>query len=501
MTIKMSLFARRELLTSIQDEYRQGTWKRKNELLEGFIAATHYDRKYAIRLLNSYVPPATPCDVLREKNRVYHNAVTRVLETLWYASNQICSKRLVPFIPELVASLERHGHLQMTDEVKKRVLSVSAATLDRVLRPERERISKGLSTTTPGSLLKNQIKVRTFSDWDEKVPGFFEIDLVAHCGDTVMGIFLNTLVLTDIVTTWTECIPLLRKSANDVILGLDTASQLVPFQILGIDADNGCEFINHEVFDYCENHHITFTRSRPYRKNDQAHIEEKNGSIVRRLIGYDRYEGEAAWETMLQLYAILRLYINFFQPTLKLLSKQRVGSKTLKKYDQAQTPYQRVMASKHVTSDVKSKLQEQYKSLDPISLQNTIKRLQDRLWKLAWKAPIKVVSEMDKIIEVNETKCEERFYHRTKKPYKVARKHDWRTRKDPFEEMHELIHFEIQLNPSIAAIDLLKKLIEKHPTKISHKHLRTLQRRVKLIRDEQNRRERRYQELMVDQEP
>lgn len=290
MSNKMSLTARREMLLSVKDRYRASDPKQKKKILEGFIAATHYDRKHAIKLLNGKIGQAQ-VSKKRGKPPVYTEAVVKVLEMLWHAGNQICAKRLVPFIPDLVESLEQHGHLHLTPELKARVLSVSPATFDRLLKPERIKSGKGLTTTKAGTLLKNQITVRTFADWNEHVPGFFECDLVAHCGETTTGVYLNTLVITDIITTWTECIGIIQKSADDVILALETARQLLPFNLLGLDVDNGAEFINHDVFNYCEENRITFTRSRPYKKNDQAHVEQKNGSIVRRIVGYDRYAG------------------------------------------------------------------------------------------------------------------------------------------------------------------------------------------------------------------
>jgi hypothetical protein len=430
----------------------------------------------------------------RGRLRYYDDVVLQVLKTLWQASNQICSKRLVPFLPELIASLERHGHLRLTEEVKAKVLSISPATFDRILRKEKSSQPQGVSATQVGTLLKKQIKVRTFADWNEDRPGFFEADLVAHCGESVMGVFLNTLVMTDIVTTWTECIALIRKSADDVILGLGTASQLLPFNILGFDVDNGCEFINYDVMDYCEKQQITFTRSRAYKKNDQAHVEEKNGSIVRRLIGYDRYETEAAWEVMCRLYAVLRLYINFFQPSLKLLQKQRIGSSTVKKYDKAKTPYQRVLASEHISEQVKQQLTAQYHQLDPMALKQHLEDLQKQLWGHAWTGAITPVAEPG-----NQEACainEPRFYHKMKKP---ARKRDWLTRKDPFEQVQAFIELELNFNANIHAKEILDKLMKKYPGNFYKGHLRTLQRRVSHLRAQQTNRELKYQELMVSQ--
>lgn len=202
------------------------------------MAATGYERKHAIKLLNRKISQHTEKPKQRAKRPYYDEAVIQVLKQIWHASNQICSKRIIPFMPELLSALEKHGHLSLDGATRSKVLSVSSATFDRLLKAERINVRRGISTTTPGTILKNQIKVRTFSDWNEKEPGFFEADLVVHCGKTVSGAFVNTLVMTDIVTTWTECIALIRKSADDVIMGLDTASELLPFKILGFDVDN-----------------------------------------------------------------------------------------------------------------------------------------------------------------------------------------------------------------------------------------------------------------------
>lgn len=208
----MSIQARREMLASIQTKYQSNNWEVKNQLLNSFIAAIGYDRKHAIKLFNGKVKVLPISAKKRGHSIIYDEPVIQVLRLLWHARNQIGSKRLVPFLPELVASLERHGHLQLTQDVRARVLSVSPATLDRLFHQEKLKTSASLSTTQPGLLLKKQIKVRTFADWNEKKPGFFEADLVAHCGEVVMGVFLNTLVMTDIETPWTECIALLMNS-------------------------------------------------------------------------------------------------------------------------------------------------------------------------------------------------------------------------------------------------------------------------------------------------
>ena len=273
-------------------------------------------------LARTCVPPIINMETKKPRcrRRLYQGPVQEALITVWKAANSICSKRLVPFLPEFVSAMERFGHLSLSDDTRQQLLSLSPATVDRLLHQERYANGHGLCTTKPGGLLKRQIPVRTFADWSDLAPGFIEADLVAHCGDNTEGSFLNTLVLTDVATGWTECLALLRRSEADVAAGLEIARRLLPFPLLGLDTDNGSEFINYGMLHYCEREKITFTRARAYKKNDQAHVEEKNGSVVRRLVGYDRYEGPNAWRALAALYRVLRLYVNFFQPSMKLVS-------------------------------------------------------------------------------------------------------------------------------------------------------------------------------------
>jgi hypothetical protein len=289
MRQKMSLGSRRELLNRLLPRYRSSSWREKRRILDEFVSGSGYHRKYAVTVLNHGIRDAAYKK--RMPARLYDEAVRLALITVWKSANRICSKRLIPFLPEFVGALERFGHLSLPGEVRERLLTMSPATADRLLYQERHPEGGSVSTTRPGKLLKHKIAVRMFSDWNELVPGFMEADLVAHCGDRAEGAFLNTLVLTDIATGWTECLALLRRSEADVSAAIHAVRQCLPFPLLGLDTDNGGEFINYELLRYCEKEKITFTRSRAYRKNDQAHVEEKNGSVVRRLVGYDRYEG------------------------------------------------------------------------------------------------------------------------------------------------------------------------------------------------------------------
>jgi len=518
----MSLQMRKELLMHVQDKYKSATKSEKIKILDGLIVTTGYRRKYAINLLNQCTLTADfKHKSSRSNNKKYDEAIRQALLTLWHAANQICSKRLVPFIPDLLAALERCGHISLPVDVRSRLLEISPATVDRLLETERKESKKGLSTTRPGSLLKRQIKIRTFADWNDVVPGFLEGDLVAHCGDRVDGSFLNTLVLTDIASTWTEFFPLLRRSEADVIAGLKIAQQLLPFILLGLDTDNGSEFINYALFGFCETEKITFTRARAYRKNDQAHVEERNGSIVRRIIGYDRYEGLDAYNALAELYAVLRLYVNFFQPSLKLLSKERNGSKVTKKYDKAKTPCQRLLSCSNISEVAKVKLRQQYEVLDPVGLLKDLEKLQDNFWKHAWKSsnafvpvmpqkniivtantvlqPIpnlsthcsgytdvndKDILPVDAIVKVessednDKVKLNVRRYRHTNKPTKKAAPRTWRTRADPFDEIWSHIRLQLELNPECTAKFLLDNLIKEQPGQYNINLLRTLQRRV-----------------------
>ena len=289
----ISLQTRRELLQHMLPQYREAsTVKKKSKLLDAFTAATGYNRKYAMGLLNhAKVEQSTP---QRPRPRHYGPEVQHALFLVWHAANRICAKRLIPFLPTLVEALERHEHLHLTEECRSQLLSMSAATADRLLRSQRKRGQRGLSTTRAGTLLKQQIPIRTFEEWEETRPGFLEADLVAHCGTDIEGGYLYTLTLTDVATSWTECLPLLYRSRDTVLAALQQARLLFPFPMLGIDTDNGGEFINDSLISYCEQEQITFTRGRPYQKRDQCFVEQKNGAIVRQVVGYDRLVGELA---------------------------------------------------------------------------------------------------------------------------------------------------------------------------------------------------------------
>jgi hypothetical protein len=323
---------------------------------------------------------------------VYQGEVVQALEQIWEIYGHLCSKRLQPFLPEAIRVLERCQEIELSGEIKELLWKISSASIDRCLRPIRLQTPHGLSTTKPGSLLKKLIPVRTFTEWDEEQPGFLEIDLVAHCGNTTEGQFLCTLTCTDLCTGWTEVVALPHRSQKAVSAAIHLVRQRLPFPLLGIDSDNGGEFtlapgasagVNELLYRYCLDEQITFTRSRPYQKNDQAHVEQKNWSVVRHTVGYDRWETEQELALLESIYDDLRLYINFFQPSLKLIAKERIGNKTIKRYDTAKTPYQRVLDRKDISLAAKARLAHLYVQLNPAELRRRIDQKIAQLWKIS----------------------------------------------------------------------------------------------------------------------
>ena len=377
----MSQRSKRELLEEIQPRYLKAKRSEKKNMLDEFVAVTGYHRKYATRILKHGRPRQS--GKKHGFHKIYQAEVVVALEQIWEVCGRICSKRLHPFLPEMVKVLERCGELTLPAETKRLILQMSSATIDRCLGPARFEHPHGLSTTKPGSLLKKAIPVRTYTPWDEDQPGFLEIDLVAHCGGSVEGQYINTLTCVDLSTGWIECLAVHHRSQQAVFEAIQTMRTYLPFFLLGLDSDNGGEFINDLLHQYCLSEKITFTRSRPYQKNDQAHVEQKNWSVVRRLIGYDRLETEEEYLLLQSIYSDLRLYANFFQPVLKLVSKQHVDKKLIKRYDTAATPFQRVLAAKDIPFENKARLTNLYVQLNPVQLRTTIDAKVAKLWKIS----------------------------------------------------------------------------------------------------------------------
>jgi len=380
----MSLKSKHELLEVLRPRYLKAKKVEKKKMLDEFTSATGYHRKHAIRVLKNQRQVQNH---LKGKTKtyktVYGGEVVQALEEIWEICGQICSKRLQPYLPEAIKVLERCKEIELSQTTKELLLKISSASIDRCLRPIRVKSPHGLSTTKPGSLLKNLIPVRTFTEWDQERPGFMEIDLVAHCGNTTEGQYLNTLTCTDLATGWTDVTALPHRSQEAVSNAIHHMRQRLPFPLLGIDSDNGSEFINDLLYRYCLDQKITFTRSRPYQKNDQAHVEQKNWSVVRHTVGYDRWETDQEFAILKSIYDDLRLYINFFQPSFKLIAKERIDNKTIKRYDPAKTPYQRVLERKEVSLEPKARLMNLYVQLNPAELRRSIDLKTAKLWKLS----------------------------------------------------------------------------------------------------------------------
>ncbi len=375
----MSKVSKRELAAVARLRYLQANKTQKTKILDEFVANTGYNRKYAIHVLTH--PPQSQPKKRRRRERIYTATIIQPLTFIWQVCGFICSKRLKPFLPEMVSVLERLGHLHLSKEDRPLLIKISRSTIDRLLAPARKRLRPhGRSTTKPGTLLKKSIPIRTFTDWNDEHPGFLEIDLVAHCGEATSGDYLCTLDTIDIATCWSECIVPKNRGQHAVHEAIKEVRERLPFPLLGIDSDNDGSFINDLLLRYCQGEEITFTRCRPYKKNDQAHVEQKNWSIVRQQLGYDRYETGAAG-VLNAFWREFRLYTNFFQPVLKLKEKTRVDGKVKKVYDEAQTPYQRVLASPDVSQENKDRLTKLYQTLDPVVLQQSIERRSHEIWE------------------------------------------------------------------------------------------------------------------------
>jgi hypothetical protein len=311
--------AKVQLVSSLRRRYQAASSKSKKQILGEFVEVSGYHPKYAINLLNA-AEPFTPTRRARARPTLYDDAARQALIVLWEASDRVCGKRLKPLLRILLPSLERHGHLRLDRAIRDKVLAMSAATIDRLLRAARQ-ATRGQKRRRVVPEIRRRVPVRTFADWNEPPPGSMEMDLVAHCGDTTRGSYLHSLVLTDLASGWTECAPLIVRESTLLVETLDRVRLALPFPLRALDVDNGVEFINKTMIEYCLRNGIELTRSRPYRKNDQAWIEQKNGSVVRRLLGYRRFEGMVACQTLARLYGASRLFVNFFQPSFKSAEK------------------------------------------------------------------------------------------------------------------------------------------------------------------------------------
>jgi len=393
--MRLTVKERKKAAAIVAPRYQKARKKEKGLILDEFTKLTGYGRRYGSYVLRTHgkkiwinTETVLVSDVrkrkMRKKERIYDEAVLVSLKKAWEMMDYICGKRLAPILKELIPRLIRFGEIRLTEEAKDKLMKISPATIDRILAPERKRYKiKGRANTKPGTLLKNQIPIRTFSQWDDKRPGFVEIDLVGHDGGDGSGEFLQTLDVTDVATGWTETQAVKNKAQQWVFEALKDIRRRLPFPLLGIDSDNGGEFINNQLYRYCQEEKITFTRTRSYRKNDNCFVEQKNYSVVRRAVGYGRHHTQEEQAIINDLYKELRLFTNFFQPSMKLIGKTREGSKVLKKYDKPLTPYRRVLASADISDSDKAKLKALYRNLNPASLKRRISKLQQKLLRLS----------------------------------------------------------------------------------------------------------------------
>jgi hypothetical protein len=375
---------RRAITKEMATRYARATKKQRGLMLDELCALSGYNRSYAARLLRERARgPAPPARRRRVRPRTYTDELLPALRKLWATLDRCCGKRLAVVMAPTIEALERHAEISLTAQQRELLCSASPATLDRLLAPERGRLRlKGRALTRPGTLLRSQIPVRTFAEWDHGVAGFLEIDLVGHEGGDPRGEFAYSLCCTEVRVVRNRARKWTHEALKDV-------RSCLPFALLGLDSDNGGEFINHHLAAWCAGQQISLTRSRPLHKNDGCYVEQKNWSVVRRETGYGRYDTEGERELIAAIYADLRLYVNYFLPSVKLRAKQRVGAKVTKRYDMPATPYQRLIALKALDKKTAARLEAEYLALNPAELR---RRLTDNEKKLTRMCALKMDS-------------------------------------------------------------------------------------------------------------
>lgn len=381
----MSPKSKREYVEAIFLRYKKASRSEKTAILDEFCATCKCHRKHAIRILRKFKRFVKPKQKKRGRTPVYNKEVIlKPLKLIWKASNLPCSKRLKVILPLwLPGYAKTYGTL--SDDVSKALLAISPATIDRLLKPVKAEYKlHGRATTKPGTLLRKQIPIK-LNQWDESRPGFLEADTVAHCGESMAGIFAFTIDGVDIATGWTEQRAVWGKGEEGVMVQIKDIEKSLPFPLLGFDSDNGSEFLNYHLLKHFTQRKrpVQFTRSRAYHKDDNSHVEQKNWTHVRQWLGYQRFDNPKIVPLMNQFYKTeWRLFHNFFCPSVKLISKERIASKTLKRYDDPKTPYQRVMESPHVSEKAKATLTKQLQTLNPFELRRAIELRLERIFKL-----------------------------------------------------------------------------------------------------------------------
>ena len=482
---RVSMATRDEILTVLVERYAAAARGDRGRILDEMVAITGHHRKHAARMLRGGTPKTRTGP--RPGRRTYDDAVRQALVLAWEAADRICGKRLKALLPVLLDAMDRHGHLAIDTPIRQSLLTMSAATIDRALAETRIAAGRGRRRSGPSSAVKRAVAIRTFADWDDPAPGFVEADLVVHSGPTAKGSFLQTLVLTDIATGWTECAPLLVREQVLLTRVLDEIRKAMPFPLLGFDTDNDSVFMNETVRAYCDEAGVEFTRCRPYRKNDQAWVEQKNGAVVRRVVGYRRYEGLEAASVLARLYKSLRLYVNHFQPSFKLAGKEREGSRVRKRYHKPETPYARLVADARTADDLRRSLAAAHAQLDPVALLRDIRALQGELVILADRpapdnsAPPTAPS-LDQFLSGLRTAWQDGEVRPTARAKPAAKR--GRRRPDPFAAVTEMLRTWFEAEPWRTSHDLLDRLMTERPDAFKAGQIRTLQRRIKTWRSE-----------------
>ena len=490
--------AKREITTAVAERYRSAGRSEKGRILDELCKMAGWHRKHAVRALA--VATTSVPDGPRRRTPTYGAIIKDALVALWEASDRICGKRLKVMIPTLLPALARHGRLKLDKAGRALVLDVSAATIDRLLIDTKVAAAGGRRRRVGFySAVRREVPIRTFNDWNDPAPGFCEVDMVAHGGTSVAGSFIQTLTMVDVATGWTECMPLVTRESGLVVEAMKRAQSLFPWLVLGADFDNDSAFMNDVVVPWCRGQKIEVTRSRAYKKNDQAFVEQKNGAIVRRLVGYGRFEGIETAQVLARLYAASRLHTNFFQPSFKLKDKRREGAKVIKRYHPPATPYARALAHPKLAKAVKKRLRDLYRTLDPVALLAEMRDAQNELGtrvdarasrtgtiaagKVVTAAPcppspVPDVAAFAKELG-NDAQCgEQRAIHRPlRKPYKK------RVRMPSVLDPHvEEIERWLAAEPRLTALVILGRLAERCPDQIGSPQESIVQRLLKALR-------------------
>ncbi len=473
----LSMSTRKEITAAIRVRYREASRADKGRILDEFVKTTGYHRKHAVRLMAGQKKVRTA----KSRRPVYDETVRAALTVIWEAGDRMCGKRLKAILPSLMESLERHGHLVADGGLRKLLNRISPATIDRLLKPVRIKARGPRRRRKRPNRIQRKVPIRTAEGGGALQPGYFEADFVVHCGGVMPGSCVHTFSLTDVCSGWTECFALAARDQKLVVESLKLLRPQMPIPLLGLDTDNDSAFLNDTLFDYCKKAGIEQTRSRPYKKNDQAWIEQKNGSVVRHFAGYNRFEGLKDAETLCHLYKSVRLYVNYFQPSFKLKAKKREGAKVKKYYHPPATPCDRLLANRQVSAAIKSELRDCRATLDPVMLLHEIRDCQAALAKDATSTAPQSLDQFIDELPLLADKGEVNPALRPK-PRKKMGPRTWRTRKDPFENGWLKVVEWLEAEPDASAKTLLPRLQVEYPGQYNHGQLRTLQRRVKAWR-------------------